>query len=41
MFCLVRRNAPGTARHAAEIIRLVQATLGTLKLQAIQGFQGF
>ena len=41
MFCLVRRNAAGTARHAAEIIRLVQATWGTLNLQAIHGFQGF
>ena len=41
MFCLVRRNAPGTARHAAEITRLVQATWGTLNLQAIHGFQGF
>ena len=41
MFCLVRRNAPGTARHAAEITRLVQATLGTLNLQAVHGFQSF
>jgi hypothetical protein len=41
MFCLVRRNAPGTARHAAEITYRVQATWGTLNLQAIQGFQGF
>jgi hypothetical protein len=41
MFCLVRRNAPGTARHAAEITHRVQATWATLNLQAIQGFQGF
>jgi hypothetical protein len=41
MFCLVRRNAAGTARHAAEITRLVQATWGALHLQAIHGFQGF
>jgi hypothetical protein len=41
MFCLVRRNAAGTARHAAEIIRLVHATWGTLNLQAMHGFQGF
>jgi hypothetical protein len=41
MFCLVRRNAAGTARHAAEITYLVQATWGTLNLQAVRGFQGF
>jgi hypothetical protein len=41
MFCLVRRNAPETARYAAEITRRVRATWGTLGLQAIQGFQGF
>ena len=41
MFCLVRRNAAGTARHAAEITYLVQETWGTLNLQAVQGFQGF
>jgi hypothetical protein len=41
MFCLVRRNAPGTARHAAEITYRVQATWGTLDLQAIEGFQGY
>jgi len=41
VFCLVRRNEAGTARHAAEITRLVQATWGTLNLQAIRGFRGF
>jgi hypothetical protein len=41
VFCLVRRNAPGTARCAAEITHLVQATWGTLNLQDIPGFQGF
>jgi hypothetical protein len=41
MFCLVRRNPTGTARYAAEITSLVQATWGTLNLQAIQGFQSF
>jgi len=41
MFCLVRRNPTGTARYAAEITSLVQATWGTLNLQAIRGFQSF
>jgi hypothetical protein len=38
---LVRRNATGTAEHAAEIAYLVQATWGTLDLQAVHGFCGF
>jgi hypothetical protein len=41
MFCLVRRNAIGTARYAAEITTLIHVTWGTMYLQAIQGFQGF
>jgi hypothetical protein len=41
MFCLVRRNSTGTARYAAEITSLIQATWGTLNLRAIRGFQGF
>ena len=35
VFCLVRRNAPGTGQHAAAITHLVQATWGTLNLQAM------
>src|SRR4051794_41928956 len=41
VFCSVRRNAPGTGQHAADITHLVQATWGTLNLQAIREFQSF
>jgi hypothetical protein len=41
VFCLARRNAPGTAQHAGEITFRVQATWGTLDLQTTPGFQGF
>lgn len=41
MYCLVRRNATGSARYAAEITSLIQETWATMSLHAIRGFQGF
>jgi hypothetical protein len=41
MFCLVRRNAPGSARHAGEITRRAQETLAPMMLRELRGFLGF